>query len=109
VSRLIDVPDQLAENEPLPLERILVAEVNQVADRLTGDAHVIQELSLMLGGKFDNRFEFYHETAKDKQIRHIAFLELPSLIKAFELRLGVKVESPQFQLNLQAFLIDLLC
>ena len=53
--------DEFREDEPLPLQAAFVAEIHQIPDGLTGDAHVVQELSFVLGRELADSLEFAYE------------------------------------------------
>src|SRR5215468_7788628 len=48
---------KLGENKPLPLQRVLVTEVDQVTDGLPRDSHVIDDLCFMFGQQIADSFE----------------------------------------------------
>ena len=49
---------KVGQDEALPLQLAFVAEVEQVADRLAGDAHVVEELGFVIRGQFGDGFQF---------------------------------------------------
>ena len=49
---------QVGQDVAFPFQLPVVAEVDQVADLLPSDAHVIEELGCVVGSQFAVRFQF---------------------------------------------------
>jgi hypothetical protein len=71
----VGLADQFGKDESPPLERPLVAKIHKIADRLAGDAQVVEELRLVLECKLANGLEFHNQTAQYEQVRDVPFLE----------------------------------
>jgi hypothetical protein len=48
---LAALADEFREDESLPLEGSFVSEIDEVANGLAGDAHIVEQLTLVLGRK----------------------------------------------------------
>jgi hypothetical protein len=86
-----------------------MAEVDQVTDWLAGDAHVVEELRLMLRRQLRHCLEFHHQTAEHDQVGDVALLELPAFLKALEFGFREESDAAQAQLNLKTLLVNFLC
>ena len=67
---------KVGRDKAFPLQFAFVAEVNQVADRLAGDAHIVEELGFVIRRQFGNGFQFDNDPLKDEQIRFVSRFEL---------------------------------
>ena len=83
--------------------------VYQVADGLTGDAHVVDDLRLVLGRKLAHRLQLHHQAAEHKQVRDVPLFQLPAFVEAFDLFLGAERYASHFQFDFNALLVNLFC
>jgi hypothetical protein len=97
--------NELGENDALPLQPTFAGEVDEISDRLFRDAEVINELSLVLREELRNGFQFHDEAIENEQVGDITLLEFAGLVKTPQLLLGSERDSPQFQLDFEAFLV----
>jgi hypothetical protein len=99
---------QVGQNEPFPLQLASVPEVQQVPDRLSGDPHVIEQLSFVVACEFSDGLEFHNDGVENDQIRLIACLKAVILIEHAEFALRVERNAAQAQFDFETLLIDLL-
>lgn len=59
----------IADDDPLPLQIVFATEVDEVADRLTGDTQVVEELSFVLGYHVRYCFQFHHNRVVNEKVR----------------------------------------
>ena len=55
---------QIGKDEPFPLQFAFVPEVDEVAYRLAGDPHVVEQLSLVVRDQFGDRLQFDDDAAE---------------------------------------------
>jgi hypothetical protein len=57
---------QIGKDEPSPLQFAFVPKVEQVADGLAGNPHVVEQLCFMVRNQFRDGFQFDDDATKDK-------------------------------------------
>ena len=57
---------QVGQDEAIPLQFAFVAKVDQIANRLPSDSHVIEKLCFVVGNQFADRFQFHHDAFINK-------------------------------------------
>ena len=62
----------MTDNEALPFKRAFVPKVYQVTNGLLGDAHVVDELRLMLGRKLGHDLQLHHQSTERKKVWNVA-------------------------------------
>jgi hypothetical protein len=81
-------------------------EVDEVADRLFGDSHVVDDLGFVIWTKVGNRLEFDNDFLEDQEIGNVPPLEFFSLVIDRKFLFSEKWDATQFELQLQTLLID---
>ena len=99
---------QVGENITFPLEILFLPEIDEVANLLSSDSHVVEELGFVLGGKFGDRLEFHGDAFEHDKIWYEMSRQLMLFVDNFEFRLRKKRDAAQAQLDLKTLLVDLL-
>ena len=98
---------KVGQDEAFPLQLAFVAEVEQVADRLAGDAHVVEQLGFVVRGQLGDGFQFDNDPFLNEQVGLVDGLELVLFVDQAKFVLGPKRDAAQLQLDFEALLIDL--
>ena len=97
----------LSKYEPLPFHAVDGAEVHEVTHGHPGDAHVVEQLGLMLGCQLLHGLHFHKNSGTYQQVRDVGLLQLFPLVEDRQLLLRMEGKSAQVKLVLQRFLVDL--
>ncbi len=99
---------QVGQDKAFPMQFAFVAEVEQVADRLAGDAHVIEESGFVIRSQLGDGFQFNNDPFANEQVGPVDGVDLMLLVDQAKFVLGSKRNAAQLQLDLEALLLDLL-
>jgi hypothetical protein len=98
--------DVVFKDETFPFHGVRRAKVNEITDCLFCDVHVIQQLLFVLREKCLHCFQFRDDRPMHYEVRHVAFLQLPSFVIDFQGLLGGKRDCLVGEFDLQALLVN---
>ena len=65
---------EIGKDEPFPLQFPLMPEIDEIAHRLPGNPHVVEELGFVVRDEFAHGLELDDDAAEREQIRLVASL-----------------------------------
>jgi hypothetical protein len=81
---------ELGEQDAFEIQATSLAEIDQIAERLPGNAQIIDELRLVLRQQLADGFEFHHNAAKNHQVGNVSFLQFVAFVMTGQLGLGAE-------------------
>jgi len=81
-------------------------EVDEQAESISGCFEVVVDLGPMFVGKCGDGFDLDNDLPVAVEVRLVSLHEGPTFVCQLELRLGEERNAPQFEFDLEAFLVD---
>jgi hypothetical protein len=94
------------EDEAFPFELVFVAEVDEITDGGLADAHVVEELGLVLREDLGDGFQFDDDGVEDEKVGDVLLREYMAFVVGKQGLLGSERDCAGGQFDLKTFVIN---